>query len=96
MVVIVLEKVSDSIKGELSRYLLEVKSGVFIGNINANVTEILWGKITDDLGKGNAILIRSNASEQGYFIRSAGSSRKIINDFDGLSLITKLPNNPKM
>ena len=44
MVVIILEKVSASLRGELSRWLIEPKPGVFIGHVSAMVRDKLWEK----------------------------------------------------
>lgn len=42
MTVLVLENVSPSLRGECTRWLLEVKAGVFLGTISAAVRERLW------------------------------------------------------
>ena len=43
MTLLVLEKVSPSLQGECTRYLLQVGTGVFIGTLNAIVREKLLG-----------------------------------------------------
>jgi CRISPR-associated protein Cas2 len=42
MVVLVLERVPVSLQGELTRWLLEPRAGVFVGNIPAGVRDRLW------------------------------------------------------
>jgi CRISPR-associated endoribonuclease Cas2 subtype I-E len=39
MFVLVVQKVNESLRGEIARYMVELKAGVFIGNLNARVTE---------------------------------------------------------
>ena len=46
MVVFVIENAPENLRGELTRWLLETKPCVFIGNVNAVVIEKLWEKMT--------------------------------------------------
>ena len=41
MVVMLMEKVPKSVRGELTRWLIELRSGVFVGNISALVRDKL-------------------------------------------------------
>jgi len=45
MVVMILECVPESLRGELSRWLLEPKAGVFVGTVTATVRERLWERV---------------------------------------------------
>ena len=36
------ERVPQSLRGELTRWLLELKAGVFVGRVSAMVRERLW------------------------------------------------------
>jgi CRISPR-associated protein Cas2 len=87
MVVIVLEKVPISLRGELTRWLLEVHTGVFVGNISAMVRELLWKNIVAKLREGGGIMIHNAANEQGFSLRMCGNTSRKIVDFDGLQLI---------
>ncbi len=42
MIVLILEKVPTSLRGELTRWLLELKAGVFVGKVSAMVRDRLW------------------------------------------------------
>ena len=44
MIVMILEKVPVRLRGELTRWLIEPRQGVFVGHINAMVRERLWEK----------------------------------------------------
>lgn len=87
MVVIILEKVSPSLRGELTRWLLEPRTGVFVGRISAMVRDKLWEYICGRAGVGGALLVYPADGEQGYALRSHGATSRTIGDFDGLSLI---------
>jgi CRISPR-associated protein Cas2 len=87
MVVIMLEKVPVSLRGEITRWLLELRPGVFVGNISALVREKLWEHICEKIKDGAATLLHSAANEQGYLVRNTGDTNRKIRDFEGLQLI---------
>ena len=87
MVVFLMEKVPVSLRGEITRWMLELRPGVFVGNISALVREKLWEAICQKLKGGAATLLHSAANEQGYKIRTFGDTTRKVKDFDGLQLI---------
>ncbi|HUW60883.1 MAG TPA: type I-E CRISPR-associated endoribonuclease Cas2e [Candidatus Bathyarchaeia archaeon] len=89
MVVMVLERVSPSLRGELTRWLLEPKSGVFVGTVSAMVREKLWEKVCRKTGEGGSILIWTANNEQGFKIDFWGDPSRHVLSWDGLQLITK-------
>jgi CRISPR-associated protein Cas2 len=95
MVVIMMEKVPVSLRGEITRWLLELRPGVFVGNISALVREKLWEHICEKTKGGAAMLLHSAANEQGYLIRSFGDTNRKIRDFEGLQLIVVSENKIK-
>jgi len=90
MLVLILEKVSPSLRGELSRWFLEPKAGVFIGRVSAMVRDRLWEKACSQAGDGGCLLLYSSDSEQGFRIRSWGNTGRSIEDFEGLFLVRVL------
>lgn len=90
MVVFIMEKVPVSLRGEITRWLLELRPGVFVGNISGMVREKLWEMVCQKLKGGVVTLLQSAANEQGYKIRTYGDSNRKIKDFDGIQLITIL------
>jgi len=88
MVVIILERSTPSLRGELSRCLFEIKAGVFVGCISALVRDELWQMITINLKRGSATLIhQTNNNEQGFTTRTLGKSQRSFQDIDGLLLV---------
>lgn len=84
----ILESVPIGVRGELTRWLLELRAGVFVGNVSAMVRDKLWEMVCDKLHKkGGGFLIQSTNTEQGYTVRSVGTTTKIVEDYDGLLLI---------
>jgi CRISPR-associated protein Cas2 len=88
MVVLIVERVRPSLRGELTRWLLEPKAGVFVGKISARVREKLWQKVCSQTGDGAAMILWSSDSEQGYRIDFWGNTSRRIFDWDGLQLVT--------
>jgi CRISPR-associated protein Cas2 len=88
MVVIILERVPESVRGELTRWLLEPKAGVFAGTVTAAVRERLWERVCGGMSGGAGILIYSTSTEQGFEIRFWGATRRSVLDWEGLKLIS--------
>jgi CRISPR-associated protein Cas2 len=87
MVLVILEKVPRGLRGELTRWMLEPKSGIFVGSVTGMVRELLWQKLCDESRDGSCVMIHSDNTEQGFSIRIAGEPSRQVVDFDGLSLI---------
>jgi CRISPR-associated protein Cas2 len=87
MVVMVLESVPGSLRGELTRWLIEPHTGVFVGHVNAMVRDRLWKKCREAKRAGGVIQAWSSNTEQRFEIRMTGTTRRDVIDFDGLRLI---------
>ena len=87
MTIIILERVPASVRGELTRWMLELQAGVFIGSMSASVRDVLWKMIASTARHGAAILIHSAANEQGFAVRFLGKTSRAIESFDGLLLL---------
>ncbi|MBI3424162.1 MAG: type I-E CRISPR-associated endoribonuclease Cas2 [Acidobacteria bacterium] len=90
MVVIILEKVPASVRGELTRWLLELKTGVFVGNVSGAVRDALWLQVCSKMKGGAGMLLHNTANEQGYAIRLHGKTARQIENLDGL-LLMRIP-----
>ncbi len=88
MVVIMMEKVTASLRGEITRWLIELRPGVFVGNISALVRDKLWEHICQKVGKGAVTLLHNASNEQGYEIRQFGETSRRITKYEVLQLIT--------
>ncbi|MDD5402675.1 MAG: type I-E CRISPR-associated endoribonuclease Cas2e [Dehalococcoidales bacterium] len=90
----ILEKVPTSLRGALSRWLLEPKAGVFLGNPSARVRDELWKRaIKQSKQSGSVLQIWSDQNPQGYSYRQFGDRGRTFFDFEGLSLIKKIEHN---
>lgn len=84
--VITLKKVPNSLRGDLSRWMQEIATGVYIGNYNSKVREYLWKRIYDTVEEGEATISYSSRNEIGYSFSTCNTERQII-DFDGIPLV---------
>ena len=89
MVVMVLERVPASVRGELTRWLLEVHPGVFIGSPSGIVRDRLWNRVCHSAKQGGCILLHNDQSEQGFAMKTWGSTRRVIEDYDGMKLVRR-------
>lgn len=87
MLVIATTAVPDHLRRALSRWSTEVVPGIFVGTVSARVRDQLWNAVTEVLEDGAAVLIHPASTEQGYAIRTAGTRRRVPEDFDGLTLM---------
>lgn len=87
MTVMILERVPASLRGELSRWLLEPKTGVFVGRIPASVRQRLWQRACQGAAGGACLLVYAADTEQGFRIDFWGRTSRAVEDFDGLQLI---------
>jgi CRISPR-associated protein Cas2 len=87
MVVFVMENVPEKLRGEITRWMLEAKAGVFVGNMSATVRALLWKKIIEGAEGGSALLIHSSDSEQGFNIEMTGLPKRSVVYLEGLNLI---------
>jgi CRISPR-associated protein Cas2 len=87
MTVIILEKVPTGLRGELTRWMLEPKAGVFVGTLAAAVRDRLWEKVCQGARGGGCLMVHAAANEQGFSIRMWGDTSRIVEDFEGLALI---------
>src|SRR5687768_376687 len=87
MMVIIVEKVPVGLRGELSRWLIEPQTNVFVGRVSAMVREKLWEKVCNGLRGGAATLLYASANEQGFAVRSIGETNRSLIDIEGLTLV---------
>lgn len=93
MIVITLTKVSQSLRGDLTKWCQEVQTGVYVGNFSARIRDLLWERILSNIGQGEATLIYNTNNELGYTFRTTRKDKEII-DLDGIPLMKHLKIQP--
>ena len=89
MTVLILENVSPGFRGEVTQWLLEIKAGVFVGNVSAAVRQRLWKKVNDSVGDGAALLLYSAQNEQGFELEVCRTPERSVIDMEGIYLIKR-------
>ncbi len=88
MIVMILETVPVSLRGELTRWLIEPHPGVFVGHVSAMVRDRLWQKCCKRLNKGGGVVqIWSTNTEQKFQMRAFGITTREIVEHEGLQLV---------
>ncbi len=87
MLVIVTELAPLRLRGHLTKWLLEVRAGVYVGKFSAKVREKLWESVTNNIGEGNAVMAWSTNTEAGYDLCTFGKNRRIPVKFEGMKLV---------
>lgn len=96
-IVITSTSIPDHLRGYLTRFLNEVNTGVFVGNVSHRVRNNLWQRCGQALQTGTMTMINQDSSrEQGFAVNTLGPERRIISDMDGFLIASTLsPLTPK-
>ena len=72
----------------MSRWLLEPKAGVFLGNPSARVRDELWARAVKKARQSGAVLqVWTDQNPQGFSYRQTGDRHREFIELEGLSLI---------
>lgn len=93
MTVIVLTNCPSGLRGFLTRWLMEISPGVFIGNPTARIRQALWNEVRNYAGTGRALLTYTTNNEQGFTFETWDHKWHPI-DHDGLTLIQRPKQQP--
>ncbi|MFE7138947.1 type I-E CRISPR-associated endoribonuclease Cas2e [Streptomyces sp. NPDC091406] len=86
MTVIVLTNCPVGLRGFLTRWLLEISPGVFLGSPSARIRDVLWAEVREYAGQGRALLAYQTDNEQGYAFETHDHTWHPT-DHEGLTLI---------
>jgi CRISPR-associated protein Cas2 len=89
MIVLMLERIPRGMRGELSRWMIEPRANVFIGNASAMVRDRLWEMACAESNGGSAFMVYSTNNEQGFVWRVWGTPTYVPEDFEGLLLVRR-------
>ncbi len=91
MLVIVVENVPPRLRGRLAVWLIEIRAGVYVGDLSVKVRDMLWSQVEQGIEDGNAIMTWSTNTESGFDFKTLGQNRRIPVEFDGLKLVSFYP-----
>lgn len=88
MVVITLSCCPPKLRGDLSRWMQEIDTGVYVGNLNARVRDNVWDRVCSNIGNGHASMSYSSNNEQKLEFRVHNTQWEPV-DYDGIKLIKR-------
>lgn len=91
MVTVVTESVPPRLRGRLAVWLLEVRAGVYVGDVSRRVREMIWHQVSELAEEGNVVMVWTTNTESGFDFITYGESRRVPIDLDGLRLVKFKP-----
>jgi CRISPR-associated protein Cas2 len=91
MLVVVTENVPPRLRGRLAIWLLEIRAGVYVGDVSRKIREMIWEQINSLATTGNVALAWASNTESGFDFQTFGENRRLPIDHDGLRLVSFLP-----
>ncbi len=76
------------LRGDLSKWLYEINTGVYVGNVSGRVREAIWDRVCQNLKNGQATMVFSAAGEQKMDFRTHNTTWETV-DFDGIKLMKR-------
>ena len=90
MIIVILSKCPKSLRGDLSKWMVEVSTNVFVGSASAKIRDNLWERIRSSVKGGKALMVYNTNSVQGFEFREFNEDYDII-ELDRIKLI-RIPN----
>ncbi|WP_024297142.1 type I-E CRISPR-associated endoribonuclease Cas2e [Methylomicrobium lacus] len=91
MLVIVVENVPPRLRGRLAVWLIEIRAGVYVGDLSVKVREMIWSHIENGIEEGNAVMVWTTNTESGFDFMTLGKNRRLPVELDGLKLVSFYP-----
>jgi len=92
MIVLTLTDCPSSLRGDLTRWLFEVDTNIYVGKQSARVRDKIWERVVNNSKSGRAVMVFPAKNEQGFDFRVCGATWMPI-DFDGLKLMLRPHSN---
>jgi CRISPR-associated protein Cas2 len=88
MTVIVVTACPIGLRGHLTRWLLEISPGVFVGKVSARVRRLMWDRVIEMVKSGRAIMVFGANNEQGLAF-DVHDHDWVPVDFEGINLMLR-------
>lgn len=86
MTVVVLSNCPPRLRGDLTKWMIEVNTNVYVGQFSARVRNELWNRICENVKSGQATMVFSVNGEQKMDFRVHNTVLEPT-DFDGIKLM---------
>ncbi len=88
MIVITLTDCPPKLRGDLSKWLCEINTGVYVGNLSSRVRDALWVRVCENLRTGRATMVFHTNNEQQMEFRVHNTTWEPV-DLDGITLMRR-------
>ncbi len=88
MIVVVLSCCPPSLRGDITKWLFEISTGVYVGHMAARVRDSLWERIESSVGSGRAIMVFSADNDQRFDIR-VHNTEWSLEEIDGIKVMMR-------
>lgn len=91
MLVVVTEAVPPRLRGRLAVWLLEIRAGVYVGDVSRRIREMIWEQVQALAEDGNVVMAWATNTESGFDFITYGKNRRMPVGLDGLRLVKFTP-----
>lgn len=91
MLVVVTETVPPSLRGRLAIWLLEIRAGVYVGDVSRRVREMIWEQVQEMAEDGNVVMSWATDTESGFDFVTYGENRRVPIEHEGMRLVQFYP-----
>lgn len=88
MMVLVVTACPAGLRGDLTKWLMEIAPGTFVGDPTARIRDLLWERTRNMCKDGQALMVFNAKNEQGMEFRTHRHKWQPM-DFDGLTLMSR-------
>ncbi|MFD7659017.1 type I-E CRISPR-associated endoribonuclease Cas2e, partial [Actinosynnema sp. NPDC059797] len=88
MTVIVVAACPIGLRGHLTRWLLEISPGVFVGKVSTRVRNLMWVRVVEMVKTGRAIMVFHADNKQGLDFKVHHHDWHPV-DYDGIQLMLR-------
>lgn len=88
MIVISLSNCPSSLRGDLTKWLFEISTNVFVGRMSARVRDMIWDRIVKSCKNGRVVMVFSLNNEQRFDFRVHNGEWEPV-DLDGLKIMLR-------
>ena len=88
---VVTENVPARVRGRMAIWLLEIRAGVYIGDVSRRTREMVWEHLAAGYESGSVVMAWASGHESGYEFQTMGLNRRVPVEFDGLFLVAFMP-----
>ena len=78
MLVVVTEAVPPRLRGRLAVWLLEVRAGVYVGDVSRRIREMIWQQTEELAEDGNVVMAWATNTESGFDFITYGKNRRTL------------------